>query len=474
MRFLVFLLAICSVVSAPAKVVLSSLFTDNMVLQQQTDGQIWGMASPKKTVSIRPSWDQKLYTVRADDAGMWRTSLRTPVAGGPYSISLSDGEELMLRDVLIGEVWLCAGQSNMEMPLMGKANQPIADAVDMIVRAKPSRPIRICTIGQAGARKPQKDCRAQWLKNTPEVVSEASATAYFFADYLQKVLDVPVGIIVSSWGGTAIQAWMSREVLAPFKAFDLRFLDDTTSIERPKYKPCMLYNAMIAPVEQYTIKGFLWYQGESNRKDPDLYRRLQPAFVKMLREAWGQGELPFYYVQIAPFAYEGAELVGSALLREAQLLNLKEIPNSNMVVTKDIGDRNCIHPARKRKVGERLALLALSGSYGVKGFDPDTPVYQSMEVANGKAYLAFDCGSEGLAPLGATISGVEVAGSDHVFYPATAQIEKYTGRLEVSCEKVPAPVAVRYCFRNYEQGTLYSRYGIPVASFRTDTWEVKE
>ena len=144
MRFLVFLLAICSVVSAPAKVVLSSLFTDNMVLQQQTDVQIWGMASPKKTVSIRPSWDQKLYTVRADDAGMWRTSLRTPVAGGPYSISLSDGEELMLRDVLIGEVWLCAGQSNMEMPLMGKANQPIADAVDMIVRAKPSRPIRIC------------------------------------------------------------------------------------------------------------------------------------------------------------------------------------------------------------------------------------------------------------------------------------------------------------------------------------------
>ncbi len=280
MRFLVFLLAICSVVSAPAKVVLSSLFTDNMVLQQQTDVQIWGMASPKKTVSIRPSWDQKLYTVRADDAGMWRTSLRTPVAGGPYSISLSDGEELMLRDVLIGEVWLCAGQSNMEMPLMGKANQPIADAVDMIVRAKPSRPIRICTIGQAGARKPQKDCRAQWLKNTPEVVSEASATAYFFADYLQKVLDVPVGIIVSSWGGTAIQAWMSREVLAPFKAFDLRFLDDTTSIERPKYKPCMLYNAMIAPVEQYTIKGFLWYQGESNRKDPGFISQVTAGFCQ--------------------------------------------------------------------------------------------------------------------------------------------------------------------------------------------------
>ena len=169
MRFLVFLLAIWCAVSVRAKVVLSSLFTDNMVLQQQTDVQIWGMASPKKTVAIRPSWDQKLYTVRADEAGMWRTSLKTPVAGGPYSISLSDGEELMLRDVLIGEVWLCAGQSNMEMPLMGKANQPIEDAVDMIVHAKPSRPIRICTIGQEGARMPQKNCRAQWLKNTPEI-----------------------------------------------------------------------------------------------------------------------------------------------------------------------------------------------------------------------------------------------------------------------------------------------------------------
>ena len=179
-------------------------------------------------------------------------------------------------------------------------------------------------------------------------------------------------------------------------------------------------------------------------------------------------------MQIAPFAYEGEELVESALLREAQLQNLKEIPNCNMVVTMDIGDRGCIHPARKRRVGERLALLALSGSDGFGGFVPDTPVCQSLEVSEGKAYLTFDCGIEGLAPLGATFSGVQVAGDDRVFYPATAQIEKYTGRLEVSCDKVPFPVAVRYCFRNYEKGTLYSRYGIPVSSFRTDTWEIEE
>ena len=473
-KFTLMWLMFCATISAQSKVVLSSLFTDNMVLQQQTDVQMWGMASPGKEVVIRPSWSPKTYTVRTKATGEWRTTLRTPAAGGPYSICLSDGEELILRDILIGEVWFCAGQSNMEMPLMGRANQPIDEAVDMIVRAKPTRPIRICTIEQAGARLPQRNCRAQWMKNTSETVAKTSATAYFFEDYLQQVLDIPVGIIISSWGGTSIQAWMKREVLEPFGIFNLKFLTDTTLIKKPKYKPCMLYNAMIAPAETFTIKGFLWYQGESNRKAPALYRKLQPLFVQMLREAWGQGELPFYYVQIAPFEYDGARLVGTALLREAQLQNLQEIPNSGMVVTMDVGDCGCIHPARKRKVGERLALLALSKSYGVNGFVPDTPVYQSMEVNNGKVYLTFDCGSEGLAPLGTTFPGFEMAGEDRIFYSATARIEKGTGRLEVSCEKVPVPVAVRYCFWNYEQGTLYSRYGIPVASFRTDTWEVKE
>ena len=261
-KFTLMWLMFCATISAQSKVVLSSLFTDNMVLQQQTDVQMWGMASPGKEVVIRPSWSPKTYTVRTKATGEWRTTLRTPAAGGPYSICLSDGEELILRDILIGEVWFCAGQSNMEMPLMGRANQPIDEAVDMIVRAKPTRPIRICTIEQAGARLPQRNCRAQWMKNTSETVAKTSATAYFFADYLQQVLDIPVGIIISSWGGTSIQAWMKREVLEPFGIFNLKFLNDTTLIKKPKYKPCMLYNAMIAPAETFTIKGFLWYQGD--------------------------------------------------------------------------------------------------------------------------------------------------------------------------------------------------------------------
>lgn len=473
MKKLFFILLTSCVLNAQAKVDLSSLFSDGVVLQQQSDVQVWGTASPGKKVIIRPSWNRKAYTIRTDDLGEWRTTIQTPVAGGPYNIRFNDGEELILNDVLIGEVWFCAGQSNMEMPLKGKANQPIADATNMITRAKPERPIRICTIEQNGARTPQKECTAQWMKNTPEAVAEASAVAYFFADYLQQTLEVPIGVIISSWGGTSIQAWMSRETLMPFSEFNLDFLSDTAQVEKPKYKPCMLYNAMIAPVETFTIKGFLWYQGESNRKEPTLYRKLQPAFVQMLRNAWRQEELPFYYVQIAPFEYEGAMLRNTALLREAQLQNLQEIPNSGMVVTMDIGDSSCIHPTRKREVGERLALLALSKSYGVKGFIPDTPIYQSMEVDNGKAYLTFDCGNEGLAPLGITLQGFEMAGKDRNFHPAVARIEKGTGRIEVSCDKVPVPVAVRYCFRNYDKGTLFNRFGIPVSSFRTDDWEIK-
>ncbi|MDD7037614.1 MAG: sialate O-acetylesterase, partial [Alistipes senegalensis] len=255
--------------------------------------------------------------------------------------------------------------------------------------------------------------------------------------------------------------------------FDLSFLDGDGKIDRPQNKPCGLYNAMIAPLVPFTVKGFLWYQGESNRLRPDQYRALMPAFVKMLRERWAQGELPFYYVQIAPYCYENPDETGSALLREAQLRNLGDIPSSGMAVTMDIGDENCIHPARKEEVGTRLAWLALTKTYGMKGIDADTPVYEKMEVADGKAYLTFRTGREGLAPLGDTLTGFEVAGADRVFHPATARIEKGKGRLIVTCDAVAEPVAVRYAFRNYAEATLFNSSGIPASSFRTDDWEVK-
>ena len=348
-RILLTLAALGTALTMQAKVVLPGIFGDNMVLQQQSEAQFWGKAAPGKKVTIRPSWSAKPVTATAGRDGRWQAAVPTPEAGGPYTIELSDGETLTLRDVLIGEVWLCSGQSNMEMPVRGFFNQPVEGSADAIVRAKAATPIRLCTVNRATARTPQEECTAQWQKHTPEAVAATSATAYYFARYLQEVLDVPVGVIVTCWGGTPVEAWMDRETMGGFKEFDLSFLDGDGKIDRPQNKPCGLYNAMIAPLVPFTVKGFLWYQGESNRLRPGQYRALMPAFVKMLRERWAQGELPFYYVQIAPYRYENSnEAAGSVLLREAQLRNLGDIPSSGMAVTMDIGDENCIHPATAR------------------------------------------------------------------------------------------------------------------------------
>ena len=456
-----------------AKIKLPALVGSNMVLQRECDANLWGWASPSKKVTVTTSWDGRKYATRADADGNWLLKVATPAAGGPYTIRISDGDPVTLENVMIGEVWVCSGQSNMEMPMRGFLNQPVEGSADAIIRAKAATPIRLCTVKRSTARTPQEECAAQWLKHTPEAVAGTSATAYYFARYLQSVLDVPVGVIVTCWGGTPVEAWMDRETMSGFKEFDLSFLDNPDQIDRPQYKPCGLYNGMIAPLVPYTVKGFLWYQGESNRPNPTQYRALMPAFVKMLRERWAQGGLPFYYVQIAPYRYDGPNAISGALLREAQLHNLKDIPSSGMAVTLDIGDEGCIHPAKKEEVGTRLAWLALSKTYGMKGIDADTPVCEKMEVADGKAYLTFATGPDGLAPYGRTLTGFEMAGADRAFHPATARIEKGKSRLIVACDAVPEPVAVRYAFRNVPEATLFNTSGIPASSFRTDDWEVK-
>ena len=474
MKKLVLTLAVLgTALTLQAKVVLPALFADHMVLQQQTDARFWGTAAPGKKVTIRPSWSSQTITATADAEGRWQADVPTPQAGGPYTIDLSDGEHLTLNDVLIGEVWLCSGQSNMEMPMRGFTNQPVTNPTDIIARAKASTPIRICNVKRVTARTPQESCTAKWQQNTPEAVAGASATAYYFARYLQAVLEVPVGIIISCWGGTPVEAWIDRKTISEFPEFDLSFLDGDGKINKPQNQPTMLYNSMIAPLVPYTIKGFLWYQGESNRLRPAQYQKLMPAFVGMLREQWGGKELPFYYVQIAPYCYENADLEGgSALLREAQMRNLDEIPACGMAVTMDIGNRNCIHPGKKAEVGQRLAWLALVNDYGMKGYEPNTPLYESMTVEGNRACLTFRCGKSSLAPLGDSLGGFEVAGADRVFHPAKAWIEKGRGRLIVTSDEVQTPVAVRYAFRNYAEASLFNAFGIPASSFRPDDWEL--
>lgn len=451
-----------------------AILADNMVLQQQSSVKIWGKASPEKEVRVRPGWTEEVYVARADAKGDWIVMVKTPQAGGPYEISVSDGEELVLRNVLIGEVWYCSGQSNMEMPVRGFVRQPVEGSTDVINKAKSRTPIRMFTVEAAYHVKSQPDCRGQWRVNEPEAVASTSATAYFFASYLQEVLEVPVGIIVSAWGGSKVEAWMSREALQAFeKEVSLKHLTDPKAEYVPSQSGCVIRHGMVDPLTRYTVRGMLWYQGEDNHTNPDLYRRLMPAFVADMRKAFGKEEMPFYYVQIAPFQYEGVDQTLAARLREVQLQNMKDIPNSGMVVTMDLAvPKEIIHPQKKREVGERLAYWALAKTYGRPVASYCGPLYKEMEIHDKKVLLRFEHEDNGLYPEHVQIEGFEIAGEDRIFYPARAEIDwRQDGRLVVSSYWVPRPVAVRYAYRNYIQGTLFNGAGLPASPFRTDDWE---
>ena len=458
---------------AGAKVQMPSVFSDNMVLQQQTEVALWGSAKGK-SVTISASWAPGKEVTVPVKRGKWTARLATPAAGGPYELKVSDGEELVLRNVLIGEVWFCSGQSNMTMPMRGFVSQPVQGAAEVIVSAKPSVPIRMCLVKRRPAISPEDDCECSWKENTPDMVALTSATAYFFAKRLQETLDVPVGIITSDWGGTLIESWMSRETLENGfeNEFDLAFLDEDKVPEfKPHRKPCTLYNGMVAPLTPFTFRGMIWYQGEANRSKPEQYTRLQTAYAKMMREVFQNPDAPFYFVQIAPYAYNGdTEKFASGYFYEAQQKTLELIPHSGMAPTIDLGEEGTIHPSRKKEVGDRLAFLALADTYGMAGIDPHAPAYKSVSFNGAEAVVTFVAGKQGLAPMGRDLDGFEIAGPDKVFHPAKARVlERFTVR--VSSDEVPDPVAVRYCFRNWGTGTLFNAFGIPALPFRTDDWD---
>lgn len=460
-----------SIALADAKVTLPSLISDNMVLQQSSEVLLWGVASPNTDVKITASWQTGPVTVKSDKSGEWNAYITTPSAGGPYRLVFDDGEETVVENVMTGEVWLCSGQSNMVMPMNGFKNQPVEGAMDYIVSAKKSQPIRICNIKRATPFEPVPSCRAVWYENTPEAVSEASATAYFFARKLQETLDVPVGVIVTSWGGSKVKAWMSRETLQQFSdEVDLSVLDTKVKPKDPQHAPCLLYNGMLAPLQNYAIKGFVWYQGCADIDNSELYSRLFPSFVNMLRSMWKNETMPFYYVQIAPFQYSGNDNIEAAKIREVQMKGLETIPNSGMVVTMDCGDEFGIHPGKKKPVGDRLAYLALQKTYGIKGIDAMAPIYKSHKIKGDKVYVTMTCSPRGVGPKGHSLEGFEIAGEDKVFYPAEAMIRSDVGVVEVKSDSVKNPIAVRYAFKNVAPASMFSTYGIPASPFRTDNW----
>jgi len=465
----IFLLLIQSV---NAGVKLPAIVSSNMVLQRNTEVVLWGWASAKEEVTIKASWLKEPLEIKADKEGNWSINVATTNSRAPQQILIQgDGKDILLENILFGEVWLCSGQSNMEQPVIGFGGQPTFGSSMAIATGKNPN-LHLFTVQKAGSKTPEKDVDKYWgwQEATSESIASFSAVGYFFGQQLQKILGVPVGMIHTSWGGSAVQAWISKEMISAFQDVDLK---DTDLSKRTNHIPTALYNAMIHPLIPYTIKGALWYQGESNHREPELYKELFPAMVKDWRTRWGVGDFPFYYVQIAPFVYGNNEIFStpenSAFMREAQVDCLDLIPNSGIAITTDIGDDHCIHPPKKKEVADRLLFNALQQTYGFEGVDGLSPRYKSMEVKDGKIELSFINAESGVFAYEG-LEGFEIAGEDKVFHPAAAYIVKGK-KVMVSSEEVPAPVAVRYAWRNWVEGTLFDVNLLPASSFRTDDWD---
>lgn len=453
-----------------ATVKLPSFFSDNMVLQQQSTPAIWGWAKAGNSVSVVTSWNKKKYLVKPDEKGYWKTRITTPAAGGPYEITISDDAPLTIKNVLIGEVWLCSGQSNMEMPMKGFKDQPILHSNDDIFQSANDH-IRLYTVPRSVQLNPQDTSKTSaWKVAGPETVSNFSATAYYFGRILQQVLHVPVGLVNISYGGSPVEAFMDAGTLAAFPDIKLPLANEAKPNNRT---PTTLYNGMLKPFLGYGIKGTIWYQGESNNDRPAQYEKLFPAFVEQIRRQSEQGDFPFYFAQIAPYNYgnyanANAISYNSAFLRDAQRKSLAKIPNSGMAVLMDIGEENSIHPANKEIGGKRLALLALAKTYELKGFGYTSPAYDSMSISGNTIIIKFTDAPNGLTAYGKSLSNFEIAGADKVFRPARAIISQ--GKIMVSAIDVKEPVSVRYAFKDFVMGDLFSTEGFPVSSFRTDNW----
>jgi sialate O-acetylesterase len=461
---------------------LPALIGDNMVLQQRSNAPLWGWADPGTTVAVQASWDTKaMAQAKAGDDGKWMVRIKTPAAGGPYEITIQGKQTTVLHNVLIGEVWVCSGQSNMEMPLSGWSGAPLLNSAQEINAANYPK-IRLFTVKRNVAFEPQQDCTGQWAACTPETVASFSATAYFFGRQLYEKLHVPIGLIHSSWGGTVAEAWTSASALKNLGDFD-HALDRVDSlaphlneirqqsgqdkkarsvVDNPN-TVTVLYNGMIAPLIPFSIRGAIWYQGEANVGRAKQYERLFPTMITDWRTRWQEGNFPFYFVQIAPYPY-GGDSTNAAALRDAQRKSL-HVPNTGMAVTLDIGNPKNIHPANKQEVGRRLSLWALANTYGQKGIIYSGPLYSGMKIRGSTIRISFNHVDGGLMTKGGNLDHFEIAGADGHFVPAQAQISGK--QVIVQAQGISAPKAVRYGWRDTAEPHLFNKAGLPASSFST-------
>ena len=443
---------------------LASFFSDHMVLQQNMKVSIWGKDKPKTKINIQTSWGESIQ-IKTDKNGNWLDKIKTPIAGGPYTIKIKGSDTIELTDVYIGEVWLCSGQSNMEMPVKGYPNQPVNGSQEAILNGD-NNLLRVFKVAKNSSLSPLDNVEGDWKVANSLSIGNFSATAYFFGKRIQNTTGCPVGLIVTSWGGSRAEAWTDKASLEEFKSVKIPTEIPKKGIQRT---PTVLFNAMLNPLIGYSIKGAIWYQGESNRYEAYEYAQLITSMVSSWRKKWNQGDFPFYFVQIAPYNY--GEKANSAFLREAQFNTQKSLKNSGMAVTLDIGDPKFIHPREKRLVGERLAYWALAKDYGIAGIEYSGPTYKSMTIKNDNVTITFENAPNGISTFGKELSGFEIAGEDKIFHAAKGKVLKSKGVLSISSDKVNKPIAVRYNFHNLVEASLFSTSGLPASSFRTDNWE---
>ena len=445
-----------------AEVRLPAIIGSHMVLPQNREVNIWGWANPSEVVKIKTEWDTATYMVVADfRSARWSVKIKTPKAGGPYKIIIRGLNEIILEDVMIGEVWLCGGQSNMEL----SANDGIKQAQEEAPHAT-NMMIRFFYVPKMSSVFPQDDTKGKWVVCNPEDMKKFSAVGYFFGKRLQEQLQQTIGLVNANWGGTGAEIWTPAEVINDNPVFKEAAATTVATNSCCPIGIGLLYNGMINPIVNYKISGVIWYQGESNRFSYAAYPALLNAMFKEWRRLW-QYDFPFYYVQIAPFADPGLSNY-VPLMREAQSRCIS-IPNSGMVVISDlVDDVNNVHPQNKKDVGLRLANYALAETYGKKGIAHKSPMYKRMELQKDKIRIWFDNAENGLISKGGVPKEFFIVGDDKIFMPAVAVIEGNS--IIVSNKKIKKPVAVRFGFSNTATPNLFNKEGLPANLFRTDDW----
>src|SRR5690606_11929897 len=473
-RYLFTILLTLVAIIAHAEVKLPKIFADHMVLQRGQEIPIWGSADPRERIEV--TFKDKTYTTRADKAGKWKLKMAPSEAGGPFVLTIKGKNTITVQDVLVGDVWLLGGQSNMEWPLsqtnggedsMKNANYP---------------QIRLFEVGRNVSIFPIDDVsEAKWNLTTPETIANFSAIGYYFGKRIHQDLNVPIGLLDINWGGTVSEAWTSSEALLGHQDFKDRIASyqkngeaDFNNAENkgPNAWPASLYHGMLEPVIPFAIKGALWYQGESNAPRAYQYREIFPLMIQDWRKQWGQGDFPFLWVQLANFK-QPVELPKDsdwAELREAQSMTLS-LPNTAQAVIIDRGEANDIHPRDKWTVGERLAGAAKKVAYGMDVVHSG-PTYKSMKVEQDKVRITFDNLASGLKIQDkyGYVKGFAVAGEDKVLHWASAYQDGY--EILVYSKEVAQPVAVRYGWAdNPDDVNVYNAEGLPASPFRTDTWD---